>query len=218
MIANLRLIMIAGVFCVSIGTASAGSVEKMSVVPSYETKQAIEALTPKEDSADRRSYKELKVDSTKLPPSKNEQAPVDTQGQANVPFVAQDSMIVQFQPDVTPSQVDDYIKSNNFSVVKTFPSIGAVQVLTDLSRFFTPSMKDNSVNDSVLRGLVAASKEFKKDPRVREAAPDVVLRGQADISNFMTATGVMDKADTKITDWGVRDIQADQMCRAQGMA
>src|SRR6266851_10175615 len=157
MVASIRLVLVAGLLSAFAGTASAGSVSEMTAVPSFETKQAIEALTPKGDSGGRRSYKELKIDPTKLPPSKDAQVPVDAQGQATVPFAAQNSMILQFQPDVTQSQVDDYIKSNNFEVVKTFPSIGAVQVTTDLSRFFKPKITDNSVNDSVLRGLVEAS-------------------------------------------------------------
>jgi hypothetical protein len=216
MVASIRLVLVAGLLSAFAGTASAGSVSEMTAVPSFETKQAIEALTPKGDSGGRRSYKELKIDPKNLPPSTDAQAPVDAQGQATVPFAAQNSMILQFQPDVTQSQVDDYIKSNNFEVVKTFPSIGAVQVTTDLSRFFKPKITDNSVNDSVLRGLVEASKEFKKDPRIREATPDVVLHGQSDISNFMTATGIMDKADTKTTDWGIQDIQADQLWDLEG--
>jgi hypothetical protein len=61
---------------------------------------------------------------------------VDEQGQASVPFAAANSMILQFQPNTTQTEVDDYIKSNNFAVIKTFPSIGAIQVKTDLSRFF----------------------------------------------------------------------------------
>jgi subtilisin family serine protease len=188
----------------------------MTVGPSLQTQQAIEALTPSRDSTNRPSYKELKVDPTKLPPNNAAQAPVDAQGKATVPFVAQDSMILQFQPNVTQDQVNDYIKSNHFEVVKTFPSIGAVQVKTDLNRFFRPKTTDNSVNDSVVRGFVAASQEFKKDPRIREATPDVILRGQADVSNFMTATKIMDTADTKLTDWGIKDTQADQLWDQEG--
>lgn len=87
-------------------------------------------------------------------------------------------MIVQFQPDTTQSQIDDYVKVNKFEVVKTFPTLGAVQIRTDLSRFFQPKLTDNSANDAVIRGLLDASAQFKKDPRVREATPDLVLRGR----------------------------------------
>jgi subtilase family protein len=219
---NVRFALLAGAFSAIALPACAGSVREMLAVPSYETKQAIEALGPREVpkdpiNADVKQLKELKVDTTKLPPSKETtQLPVDAQGHATVPFAAQNSMILQFQPDVTPSQVDDYIKSNNFEVVKTFPSIGAVQIKTNLDRFFQPSLSDNSVNDSVLRGYVAASKEFKKDPRIREATPDIVLRGQAAVTNFMAATNVIDKATAKMTDWGVIDIQADKLWDQEG--
>jgi subtilisin family serine protease len=216
MIANLKSVLVAGVFSAVAGPVSAGSLSEMLALPSVPTRQAVEALTPVPRTVISPGLKELKVDPTKLPPSKDAQAPVDAQGQATVPFVAQNSMILQFQPDVTQSQVDDYIKSNNLEVVKTFPSIGAVQVKTDLNRFFQPKITDNSVNDAVLRGVVEASKEFKKDPRIREATPDVLLRGQSDISNFMSATSIMDKADAKMTDWGIADIQADQLWDQEG--
>jgi hypothetical protein len=223
MVTDFKFVVVAMIFSAVAGPASAGSVGEMLAAPSYETKQAVEALTPKEQLGGRRSnpnfkpdLKDLKVDPARLPPSKGTQAPVDAQGQAAVPFVAQDTMILQFQPNLSQSQVDDYIKSNNLKVVKTFPSLGAVQVSTDLSRFFKSEITDNSVNDSILRGVVAASKEFKQDPRIREATPDLVLRGQSTIGNFMAATRIMDKTDKKITDWGIQDIQADQLWKLDG--
>jgi len=215
---NFRFALLAAALGFFAAPACAGSVKEMLSTPSYEAKQAIEALGPREVSKEpaRADVKELKVDPKTLPPGRESQMSVDATGKAAVPFAAQNSMILQFQPDVTPSQVDDYIKSNNFEVVKTFPSIGAVQIKTNLDRFFKPSISDNSVNDSVLRGYVAASKEFKKDPRIREATPDVILSGQAAITNFMTATNVMDKATTKMTDWGLLDIQADKLWDQEG--
>lgn len=215
---HFRFAVLAGVFSVFVGPASAGSVKEMATTPSYETKQAVEALTrwqmPKEEV--KPDVKALKVDPKNLPPGRDTQLSVDAQGQAAVPFATQNSMILQFQPDVTPGQVDDYIKSNNYEVVKTFPSIGAVQIKTNLDRFFKPSLSDNSANDAILRGYVAASQEFKKDPRIREATPDVILSGQAAITNFMTATNIIDKATSKMTDWGVIDIQADQLWDQDG--
>jgi hypothetical protein len=223
MVTDFKFVLVAMMFSAVARPASAGSAWEMLAAPSYETKLAVESLTPRDNSGApgptsdfKPSLKELKVDPTKLPPSKGTQAPVDAQGQAAVPFVAQDSMILQFQPNVSQREVDDYIKSNNLKVVKTFPSLGAVQVFTDLSRFFKSEITDNSVNDSVLRGLVAASKEFKQDPRIREATPDLVLRGQSTITNFMAATNIMDKPDKKITDWGIQDIQADQLWKMDG--
>lgn len=220
-----RLIGSACLLGLSSGAGVAGSLKELSAMPSIETRQAIETLTPTENSGKAtsssgitfpkdQSYKELKIDSSKLSPSKDQGSTEQKDGTAA--FVAQDSMILQFQPDVTQSQVDDYIKSHNFEVVRTFPSLGAVQIKTDLSPFFTPKMTDSSVNDSIVRGLVAASQEFKKDSRIKEATPDVVLRGQSDITNFMVATNVLDTADRKLTDWGISNIEADQLWTQDG--
>jgi len=215
MAGTVKSLVLAGVLGVLSGPAFAGSIVEMLATPSPETKWAIETLTSKRDAGNP-NLKDLKVDPSKLPPNTSAQIPVDGQGQATIPFVAQNSMILQFQPDVTQSQVDDYIKSNNLEVVRTFPSIGAVQVKTDLNRFFQPKVTDNSVNDAILRGVVEASKEFKKDPRIRAATPDVLLRGQAEITNFMTATEQIDKTDKKVTDWGISDIQADKLWDKDG--
>jgi subtilisin family serine protease len=226
--ANLKLVLMAGMFIALTSPALSGSAlsESISGYPSLETQRAIENLASRSnDSTTRRKgiddlhspnatdlkFKELKVDQKKPQDRESAEAPAETQRQTVVPFVAQNSMILQFQPDTSQEQVDDYIKSRGLEVVKTFPSIGAVQVLTDLNRFFQPKETDNNANETVVRGVVEASKEFKKDPRIREATPDVVLQGQADISNFMIATETLDRADKKITDWGIQDIQADQL-------
>ena len=218
-----RLVVLTCLLGLSSGTTFAGSLREMSAAPSLETKQAIEALTPKYDSglspnSVTPTYKELTIEPNKLRFPKDPQASDDQKADGKVSFGAQDLMILQFQPNVTQSEMDDYVKSHEFEVVRTFPSIGAVQIKTDLSRFFKPQITDNNANDAVVRGLVAASQEFKKDPRIREASPDLVLRGQSDITNFMVATNVMDKADAKLTDWGIKDIQADQLWDQDGAA
>src|SRR5690242_10961353 len=146
-------------------TAFAESVKDMAAPPSLETRLAIEALTPKDSSGNQefrstgKSFKELS-----LRPSKETPSTTNPKGEDRIPFVAQDSIILQFQPNVTASQIGDYIKSHDFQVVKTFPSIGAVQIRTDLSRFFRPETSDGNANDAIVKGLVAASDDFKKDP------------------------------------------------------
>ncbi|MGX8010098.1 S8 family peptidase [Mesorhizobium sp. ORM8.1] len=186
------------------------------VAPSLETRQAIETLIPEKKSGEL-TWKELKVDPDKLPPQQTP-ATVDAQGKVDVPFAAQNSMILQFKPDTTQKQVNDYLGQHNYEVIRTFPGIGAVQVKTDLSRFFQQQGTDNSINDTIIRGLVQASQEFKKDPRILEATPDVVMQGQADITNFVMPTEVQDQAPVgdNVTDWGIRDIQADQLWALPG--
>lgn len=189
----------------------------MALTPSLETRQAIEAITPRNGSSSKgpRIFKELKIDPKSGGPCCNESSNTSARG-GTVAIAAQDTMIVQFQPDTTQSQIDDYVKTNKFEVVNTFPTLGAVQIRTDLSRFFQPKLTDNSVNDAVIRGLLDASAAFKKDPRVREATPDLVLRGQADVANFMIATNVADQNDATKLDWGIKDIQADQLWSLEG--
>lgn len=188
-------------------------------LPSETTRQAIESLRPptlpsptiKEPLRPESTYT---IDPNKV--TKDPQASTEPKEKSKVPLAVADSMIIQFQPDVSQSQIDDYLKSHDFEVVDTIPSLGAVKVKTDLSRFFKPDVSDNNSNETVIKGLVAASQEFKKDPRIREATPDLFLHGQADISNFMVATNVLDTTTSKLTDWGIKDIQADQLWSLDG--
>jgi subtilisin family serine protease len=210
-------LLLSGLLSVLAGHASAAD---YFTVPSLETKQAIEQLTPPAGAVRPalKSAKDVNVKELRVNPAKgsSETQATNSQGQTSVPFVAANSMILQFQPDTPQVQVDDYIKSNKLKVVKTFPSIGAVQVETDLSRYFQPNISDNNANDAVARGFLEASKDFKKDPRIREATPDVILHSQADITNLMSATDTMAAATAKITDWGIQDIQADQLWNEPG--
>jgi len=222
MTAVARSLLLTGLLSALGGHATAAEISEMLAIPSLETKQAIELLTsqansgrPTIKSAKDVNVKELMVNPPKEWSGRETQA-TNSQGQTSVPFVAANSMILQFRPNTSQAQVDDYIKSNNLKVVKTFPSIGAVQVETDLSPYFQPNISDNNANDSVVRGFLEASKDFKKDPRIREATPDVILHSQSDITNLMTATETIGVATAKITDWGVQDIQADQIWNEPG--
>ena len=73
-------------------------------------------------------------------------------------------MILQFKPDVSAEQINDYLQSHKLDVIKTFPTIGAVQVETDLSPYFQPQLGDNNANQTTLRGLGKAIEHFQKRP------------------------------------------------------
>ncbi len=219
----MRLALI-GTICVHCCSAVAGN---MFELPSVRTMQAVESLKkispplslpvpPTISPRDIRT-KDIEINADKRPQSTPGQSSVSADGKTKVPFVIANSMIVQFQPDITADQIQNYLQSNNFEVVKTFSSIGAVQIKTDLSRFYHARPTDNSANDAVIRGFVDSSAEFMKDPRVRAATPDTILTAQATVAaNLSTATGVVDKPATLIKDWGIADIQADLAWKQKG--
>jgi hypothetical protein len=148
---------------------------------------------------------------------------LDANGKADVPFVAPNSMLLQFQADTTQAEIDDFISSKKLEVVKTFPNLGAIQVKVDLSKFFQPQLGDSDGNAAVVRGLVAASEDFKKDPRIRAASPDLLLRNQSEqttkeITNLIKPSVVILGASIpgKIEDWGVDNIQANKLWSLPG--
>lgn len=195
-------------------TAKTGSSSELLSLPSAETTRAIEGLHL--DLNPKIELRDLAVGKAPDRPNAGANAP-SSQSPRSVPFVAANSMILQFQPDTSQAQINDYLQSNNLPVVKTFPSIGAVQVKTDLTKFFHAEVTDKDQNETLLRGLVEASQSFKKDPRIREATPDIVMQGQQETLNLSTPSLFkMNVGAGKVVDWGINDIQADQLWTLPG--
>ena len=195
-----------------------------TTLPSQATKNAIMALpdvAKSQSGALKPDYRELKVNLDRVPPTNLGKFTFDNEGNASVPFVAPNSMILQFEPDVSESAIQDFLKGRNLEVVRTFPKIGAIQVKTDLSRYFHAQLGDNDANQILLRGLVRAIEDFQSDPRVRSATPDLLLRDQnqhgssdMQITNILTPSDVVlsnPANPTEKTDWGIADIEADQL-------
>ena len=144
-------------------------------------------------------------------------------GKATVPFVVPNSVVLQFTPDTTPAQVDDYLRSKNLRVMKTYPTIGAVQVESDLSPYFASQLTDNGPNDAIMRGIATIITEFRKDPRIQSVSPDVYLSDKSNhdsltIENMLSPSDVtidMDSQEER-TDWGITDIEADKLWSLPG--
>lgn len=207
--------------------ANAQTERKISVLPSETTETAIRNLDKVEKAPLRtRSLSGLKVDLEELEPSDRQRYSTSDAGAVTAPLVVPNTMILQFEPDATEEQIATYLEENDLEIIDTFPKIGAVQVETDLSGYFKPELTDNSANDAVLRGMVAAIMAFQADPLIRSATPDTVLRDQAlpmagalEIANLLTPSDVVlsDPATaTESTDWGVEDIEADQLWTMPG--
>jgi subtilisin family serine protease len=186
-------------------------------LPSEVTQSAIRGLTEVEPtivpkSTEDSQLKSLTVKRGDLQEQDRERHVFSESGQTDVPFVVPNTMILQLEPNVSTNQLDDLINDRNLSVIQRFPEIGAIQVETDLSRYFKPQLSDNSVNDTVLRGLVDAIEDFQSDPRVRSAAPDLLMKTQNITNLSEPADIILSTPLTKEqTDWGISDIEADQV-------
>lgn len=200
------------------------AIVKQSLLPSKDVSQAIEKL-PKADLEtwyNRQSiWRELQINADQLDEIGKQKYSSSDNSVDAAPFVVPDSMIIQFKPDVSPDQIGDYIQSNNLEVIQAFPKIGAVQVKADIAKYFKPELTDNSPNDAIIRGMISAASEFKKDSRVESATPDVLLTGKSQHESPPEITNVWHPTEITTTlgatgtsehiDWGVTDIEADQL-------
>ncbi|MBY3181363.1 S8 family serine peptidase [Rhizobium laguerreae] len=168
---------------------------------------------------DSTTARELVVDQTNLSEAGKQRMEMSGDEGKTVPFVVPNSMIIKFEANVTPAQVEDYLKTNDLPVIQKFETIGAVQVKTDISKYFQSELTDNSVNDTILRGMNEAIVDFKKDPRVLSATPDIFLSDKAapedelEIRNMVSPTDIGQAATI---DWGIKDVEADQLWQLPG--
>ncbi|MDA7949258.1 MAG: S8 family serine peptidase [Hyphomicrobiaceae bacterium] len=176
--------------------------------------------------AGRSNFRQFSVPAAKIPNASKDKFQLNAKGQAEVPFVAPNSIILKFEPEVSKEEMTKFLDERKLEVVRTYPTIGAIQVEGDLSAYFTPKLSDNNANDTVLRGLTNVIKEFQADPRIRSATPDTVLRDQSthnltdiQITNLLTPSDVVlsnANGSTETTDWGIGNIEADQLWSLPG--
>ncbi|MBY3265313.1 S8 family peptidase [Rhizobium laguerreae] len=212
------------------GIASAqDALSKATTLPSQATNDLIRSLPEvgaKVWASEKPLFRDLVVDQNNLNAAGQQKLEMNDGQQKTVPFVLPNSMIIQFDSDVTPAQVDDYLKSNNLPVIQKFENIGAVQVITDISKYFHSEITDKSANESILRGMNQAIDSFKKDPRVLSATPDLFLsdktahEDELDVRNMIEPTEIITGASgaalASTIDWGVKDIEADKLWSMPG--
>lgn len=208
---TVALFVLASVFGIAAFQSQAQSPPR--TLPSSVTVSAIEALSDiidPESATLTPTYRSLQV----IQPQEGLARFDETTAEAR--FVESSTFFLLFEPDVTEGQLRDYIDSNNIVVVETFPMIGAIQIRADLTRYLEPQPDDRDANDTLLRGLTEAVSFFIEHPIVRSASPDILLQSQWPLQNDIVPTprNVSETnfaAPIEITDWGVSDIEADQL-------
>jgi hypothetical protein len=192
-------------------------------LPSADTSKMLEQL-PQRGFAEWKKRevtpRELTADPNKLDYVGKQKLEMSDDGMKSVPFVVPNSMIIQFTADTSSSEIKAYLEENNLNVIQTFPGIGAVQVDADISKYFAPKLTDKSQNETILRGITTAISDFQKDERVQSATPDIFLTDKsAEITNVLRPTEIVTAVGNEtqeVLDWGVRDIEADQLWSMQG--
>lgn len=121
---------------------------------------------------------------------------------------------LQFESTASKADIDNLLTKRGLTVVDTYPAIGAVKVEGDLSKYFVPTLNDRTANDALLRGVTSVIDDFKSEPIVRSATPDVVLTTKAEppsIANLVKAADVapisIAAGEIEKLDWGIGDIE-----------
>ena len=222
---TLIAILVSLTFASSVVASNVANADDHTILPSEETRNAIDALesttqTERPDHKPELWY--FNVNPTLLPAPSRKILTFGRDQSVKLPFVAPNTMILQFESDVSEEQILDYLRGHKFSVVRKFPKIGAVQIETDLSPYFQIKVTDRDVNEALLRGLVQATEDFQRDPRIRSASPDLLLRNQNHHEpnqhklpkNLLNPVNVhvRNSRNTKETvDWGIIDIEANDL-------
>jgi len=194
-------------------------------LPSIETQNAIKGLSV--DPLPRRTQsvplREYKIDKDQLPAGSAGRLKLDDQGNASTPLLVPNTVVLQFEPTASKADIDDLLRKRGLTVVDTYPALGAVKAEGDLSKYFAPTLNDRTANDALLRGLTRVIDDFKSEPIVRSATPDVVLTTKAEpplIANLIKAADVapitIAAGETEKLDWGIEDIEADKLWTLDG--
>jgi subtilisin family serine protease len=194
--------------------------QSLSTLPSFETRSAIESL-PLEPQAGvtEPEFKRYQVDPNKL--GSRSKTTLDNQGKPSSPLIVPNTMVLQFVPNASKEGIDSLLRRWKLKVIETFPKLGVVKVEADLNKYFTPDVNDNSANDTLMRGVNKAIEDFKSEPIVQSATPDIALRPQQSSNmNLEAPTQIMSTSDvialaaapgSGVLDWGVKDTEADQL-------
>ncbi len=211
------------VFLIAVLSSGNGRAQPSSL-PSVETQNAIKRLTvePRGSRQQNTQFKEFRIDKDKLPAGSAGQLKLDDQGNASAPLVVPNTVLLQFEPTASKSDIDTLLTRRGLTVVDTYPAIGAIKVEGDLSKYFAPTLSDRTANEALLRGVTGVIDDFKREPIVRSATPDVILTPKADqlILNLLTATDVapitLAAGEVERLDWGIVDIEASKLWTLKG--
>jgi subtilase family protein len=197
-----------------------GYSQQRGSLPSIETQGAIKDLNVDKGTKRVFNFREYNVDVDKLPQGSKERIKTNADGTATTPLLIPDTMLIQFESNATKESIDSLLKRRGLTVVDTFPTLGAVKVQGDLTKYFAPILTDKSANDALLRGVNNVIVDFKSEPIVRSATPDVVLRTKSDgVANLLKASEVKNliaTAGVGAVDWGIANIEADKLWGMSG--
>jgi subtilisin family serine protease len=199
----------------AIGAASADEFE-VPELPSAAAMDAIASL-PVTDVVRGEKTLDLSLPFRNLSPAVRDSFQTNISGNVPVPILDADSMLLQLEENVTAADIADLLQKYELLVTGTYPELGQIRVKVNLEPYLQLDGTGHARNEDLLGSLVELSKAFERDTRIAIAAPELLLRPQQEEDNAFSPTSVtVSSAGGERTDWGVVDIQADQLWQMPG--
>jgi Subtilase family/TIR domain len=130
------------------------------------------------------------------------------------PLIEKSSLLISFRRGVTGDMKHSYLSSHGLELIEDYPSINAVLVSTDLSRYFTPASNDRNENDYIERGIDMIRTDilhFENESFIEAIAPDMILFSYYDLELPRFKLSGKAASIPKQVNWGVRNIEADKI-------
>lgn len=194
-----------------------GEVSKATVDALLELSNSLPATAPVDGSRDPFLESDFVavppfVDGPKIWASTNNQV-------GGVPLVSASSLIVRVNSTISQEAISAMAEEYEWEILEIYPDLGQMHVRVDLSEFFVPTLDNLDPNLLALQGAINVSDFYTADDRIISATPDVLLQKQEDFL-FSPMPQVSREIDLssqgETTDWGVFDIQADQLWGLNG--
>lgn len=163
-------------------------------------------------------YQTVQVSREKLPEQDRGKYVFQENNKASVPLAVEDTLIIKLAPSTDEAQIAALIEQYDFEVIEVFETLGAIKVSADLSDFFKPKLTDNNSNATLLRGITETINFYKQHPLILGVSPDSLLSDK-NITNLLSPTDIVVNTDGDLSeslDWGVEDIQADELWGLDG--
>ena len=163
-------------------------------------------------------YQSVQVSRESLPVGDRSKYSFQADNKAAVPLTVADTLILKLDQSASAEQIDALLEKHGFTFIEAFETLGAIKVSADLSEFFKSQISDNDNNQMLMRGIMDIIKKYQQDPLILSVAPDSLLSDK-NIANLLSPSDIVVNTDgdlSESSDWGVEDIQADDLWALDG--
>lgn len=164
------------------------------------------------------TYQTVQVSRDDLPMADRSKYSFAANNKTAVPLTVADTLLLKLDPSADEAQIAGLLEKYDFTFIEAFEALGMIKVSADLSGFFKLEITDNDNNQMLMRGIMDIIKRYQQDPLILSVSPDSLLSDK-NITNLLSPTDIVVNTDGQFIenpDWGLADIQADQLWPLDG--